>query len=309
MHSLILALNPSIDAEWQMRDVVWEEKNDVQSERRWAGGKGVNVARWLKYLGGAPLLLLPLGGRNGAELAMHLKREKLSAKIIRLRGSTRVNVIVTTALRRQMRFNAPAPRWSPLEWRALQEAAERARNGAALQILSGSLPRGVPADAYARMVKRASSAGVRTLVDCDGSALDAAVRARPFLVKPNAHELAQWWGKPMRSHAAVKRAARALSETTGGWVFVSRGGQPAMLLNHAERFLVTARPPAIQPRNTVGAGDALLAAVAWQIAAGSSPEQWLRWGVAAGSAATGCIAGELPPKTRVQAIFARVMLE
>ena len=56
--ALILALNPCIDAEWRVDDVLWEEKNNVQSERRWAGGKGVNVVRWLKHLGGKPLLLL-----------------------------------------------------------------------------------------------------------------------------------------------------------------------------------------------------------------------------------------------------------
>src|SRR5690349_18704774 len=60
-HTLILALNPSIDAEWRVNDVLWEEKNNVQSERRWAGGKGINVARWLKHIGGKPRLLLPLG--------------------------------------------------------------------------------------------------------------------------------------------------------------------------------------------------------------------------------------------------------
>src|SRR5688572_8928172 len=73
--SLILALNPSIDAEWRVGDLLWEEKNNVQSARRWAGGKGINVARWLKHLGGKPQLLLPLGGTTGAELAGCLRAE------------------------------------------------------------------------------------------------------------------------------------------------------------------------------------------------------------------------------------------
>jgi fructose-1-phosphate kinase PfkB-like protein len=107
MHLLVLALNPSIDAEWRVDDVLWEEKNNVRSERRWAGGKGINVARWLKHLGGQPLLLVPLGGKTGDELAGYLRGEKIPSRIVRLREPTRVNVIITTDAGRQMRFNPP----------------------------------------------------------------------------------------------------------------------------------------------------------------------------------------------------------
>src|SRR2546422_5062118 len=118
MPSLIVALNPSIDFEWRVAQVRWEEKNVIESDRRWAGGKGVNVARWLKHLGGQPRLLLPLGGPAGKELAACLRNEKLAARIVPLREQTRVNVIVTTATRRQLRFNPKGPKLSPLEWRA-----------------------------------------------------------------------------------------------------------------------------------------------------------------------------------------------
>src|ERR1043165_4308390 len=91
MPALVLALNPSIDAEWRVDDVLWEEKNNVHSERRWAGGKGINVARWLKHLGGKPQLLLPLGGKTGSELAGYLRAEKIPTHIIRLGEPTRVN--------------------------------------------------------------------------------------------------------------------------------------------------------------------------------------------------------------------------
>jgi len=107
-----VALNPSIDYEWKVDDVQWEEKNIVQSERRWAGGKGVNVARWLQHLEGESRLLLPLGGETGRELAGFLRQEKLAAEIIPLRQPTRVNVIVTTAARGQLRFNPKGPELS-----------------------------------------------------------------------------------------------------------------------------------------------------------------------------------------------------
>lgn len=291
--TLILALNPSIDAEWRVDDVRWEEKNNVHSERRWAGGKGINVARWLKFLGGKPQLILPLGGKTGDELSGCLRMEKIRAQVIRLRELTRVNVIVTTNAGRQMRFNPLGPKLSQNEWSAVLKCVARELPRADLFILSGSLPRGVPVTAYAQLLRLARRFEVRTLLDCDGPAFAAAVKARPFLVKPNEHELAQWWCKPLRSQKAIIHAARALSEETRGWVLVSRGAKRSVLLNAPENFRAFAVPQRVKPRNTVGAGDALLAAAARQIQNGAPPQKWLEFGLKIGSAATQRMAGKL----------------
>lgn len=294
--TLIIALNPSIDAEWQVNDVLWEEKNNVHSERRWAGGKGINVARWLKYLGDRPQLLLPLGGSTGDELGGYLRAEKIPLRIVGLREPTRVNVIVTTKRGRQIRFNPLGPQVSPKEWGEILKQVKQRLTYADLLILSGSLPRGVSASAYSGLIHAAHRARVRTLLDCDGAPFVAGVKARPFLVKPNEHELAQWYGKPLRSDAGILQAARALSEETRGWVFVSRGGKRSLLLNLTEGFQAFASPRPVKPRNTVGAGDALLAAVAFQITQSASPETWLEAGLEAGTAATQLAAGQLPQR-------------
>lgn len=294
MSALVLALNPSIDAEWRVADVLWEEKNNVQSERRWAGGKGINVARWLKHLGGRSQLLLPLGGQSGDELAGYLRREKISTHIVPLRESTRVNVIVTTDAGRQMRFNPLGPKLSPAEWRRLLRAFQSGLKRAKLLVLSGSLPRGLAADVYAKLIPLAHRAGVKVLLDCDGAPFKAAVGARPFLVKPNEHELALWWGRRLNSESQIVTAARALSAQTRGWVLVSRGGEQGLLVNVAENFQCFVTPKKVKPRNTVGAGDALLAAVARQIQLGAPPEKWLRHGLAIGTQATQLRAGDLP---------------
>ena len=336
MSALILALNPSIDTEWRVDDVLWEEKNNVLSERRWPGGKGINVARWLRHLGGKSQLLLPLGGIAGKELAAGLRAEKLPAIIIPVCEATRVNIIVTTAAGRQMRFNPPGPELSKREWMAIvaavkrelrraAAAAERDRSPVAaashaaghpvttnltsrlrplragtsrapLLILSGSLPRGVPVTAYDQLIRLAHRFGVKTLLDCDGPPFAAAVKARPFLVKPNEHELAQWWRKPLRSEKEVVCAARALSGQTHGWVLVSRGAKPSLLVNCTEDFQCSATPPPVKPRNSVGAGDALLAAVARQIELGIVPQRWLPSALATGTAATQCPPGGLPAR-------------
>ena len=283
---LILALNPSIDAEWRVDDVRWEEKNSVQSERRWVGGKGINVARWFRHLGGKPRLILPLGGKTGDELAGCLRGEKLSGQIIPLREPTRVNVIVTTRAGRQMRFNPAGPKLSRAEWSRVMKTIRQALSPSALLVLAGSLPRGVPVDAYAQLIRLAHEHGARTLLDCDGPAFAEAVKEKPFLVKPNEHELAQWKDTALSTESDVLRAARALSEATRGWVLVSRGAKRGLLVNVREDFQKFIRPPAVKPVNTVGAGDALLAAVTRQVQLGESPENWLAAGLRTGSAAT-----------------------
>ncbi|HEX5218293.1 MAG TPA: 1-phosphofructokinase family hexose kinase [Verrucomicrobiae bacterium] len=294
MHTLVLALNPSIDAEWRVHDVLWEEKNNVQSERRWAGGKGINVARWLKHLGGKPRLLLPLGGVTGSELALYLRAERISSKVIRLGQPSRVNVIVTTRQGRQMRFNPLGPTISAPEWKKIISAVRTQLAQANLLVLSGSLPRGLPVNVYGVLIRLAHRFGVKTLLDCDGAPLSAALSARPLLVKPNEHELAQWWGKPLRSEADVLSAACALSRKTRGWVLVSRGGQRSLLVNEAENLHRFAMPRRVTPRNTVGAGDALLAAVARGIQLKCQPEEWLERGLETGTRATQLEPGRLP---------------
>jgi 1-phosphofructokinase family hexose kinase len=233
-------------------------------------------------------------------MAAHLRRERLPAKFIALRKATRVNVIITTAEGRQLRFNPPGPKLTEAEWRTILRVTKRLLKRASCLVLSGSLPRGVRAGAYAELIRLGHRARVKTILDCDGEALTAAVPAHPFLVKPNEHELEEWYGKTISSPARLVTAALALSAKTKGWVLVSLGRRGALLVNRKLKVKFSARPHRVNPVNTVGAGDALVAAVARQIELGNVPEDWLRWGVATGTAATQCAAGKLPATTLIQ---------
>jgi 1-phosphofructokinase family hexose kinase len=294
---LVVSLNPAVDVEWRVESVRWEEKNQVLSERRWPGGKGINVARFIDFLGGDPRLLLPLGGANGEEMARGLRDLRLRFRRITLREPSRANVVVTTAGGGQLRFNPLGPRMSLSEWREVLATAKQELNRADLLILSGALPRGVARTAYAELIKLAHDAGVKSILDCDGPSLKAGIKGRPFLVKPNEFELAQWYRKPLRSAASVARAARALSDATGGWVLVSRGPKGALLVGSGKNLMC--RAPSVRVLNTIGAGDALVAAAALAIGRGAPVEDWLTQGVAAGTAVTECQAGESPGRRRI----------
>jgi 1-phosphofructokinase family hexose kinase len=309
MRTLVVALNPSVDAEWRVDRVRWEEKNSLHSGHRWAGGKGINVARWLRRLRGNPLLLVPLGGATGAELAGYLRREKLAMAAVPIRGESRVNLILTTAAGRQLRFNPPGPRLTAKEWRAILKKAKGLLKRCDCLVLSGSLPPGAGRAAYAQLIRCAHRAGTRTVLDCDGAALKAGARARPFLTKPNRQELAEWHGTPLRSGAAVAGAARELSAVTRGWVLVSLGRRGALLVNRREGVELAADAPRIKAVNTVGAGDAMVAAVVRQLELGTPPEEWLRQGVAAGTAAAQCAAGTLPPRGLIERLVREITVK
>ncbi len=297
MRFCVVALNPAIDAEWCVDDVLWEEKNIVHSQRRWPGGKGVNVARWLKFLGTPTDLLIPLGGTTGREMASGLRKQHLPARIIRLREESRVNVVVTTARGPQMRFNPPGPKLAAREWQDVLRAAKKIVERGAALILSGALPRGVPTTAYAQLVRLAHQFRQRSFLDCDGEALVAGVKAKPFFLKPNLHELSRWAGRKLQRERAIISTARKLSSQTGGWVLVSLGADGGLLVNAREEFAAHAAAPRVQVVNTVGAGDAMLAAAARAVAQDLPPGDWLRLAVAAGTAATRCLAGESPSRT------------
>ena len=306
---LVVALNPAIDAEWRVDRIRWDEKNVLAGESRWAGGKGINVARWLQRLGAAPRLLIPLGGGAGEEMARELAERRLAARVIALRENSRVNVMVTQEAGPQLRFNQPGPQLSRGEWGEVFGAVQEELRGAGVLILSGSLPRRAPAGVYGRMVRLGRGAGVRTLLDCDGPALSPGLRERPFLVKPNEYELGEWCGRELRSEEAVLAAAREMAGVTGGWVLVSRAGAGALLVNVREGFVTWARAPKVPVRNTVGAGDSLLAAVAVQIMREAPPAEWLRWGVATASAAVQARAGALVGLAKVREMAGRVRVD
>jgi len=302
---LVVALNPSIDVEWEVPRVQWEEKNTIVRERRWAGGKGINVARWLVHLGAAPRLLLPAGGRNGEELTEGLKKARLRARSIQLPGETRANVIVTTANGGQLRFNPPGPKFTRTKWVEFVSVFRKELEGVSLVVLSGSQPPGVPVSAYRELLGIAGRRGIQCVLDCDGAPFAAAIKGKPFMVKPNLFELEQWCSRKLGSSQAIVSAARNLARTTRHWVLVSLGKRGAMLLEEGRVFVVAS--PAVKDANTVGAGDAMTAAVARAITSGSDPAEWLRWGVACGSAAVEQQAGVLPSVKRVRELYRRVM--
>lgn len=308
MAGIIISLNPAVDVEWRLPSVVPEEKNELTSETRWPGGKGINVARWLAWLGRPQRLFLPLGGSTGRELAAGLKAEKLRFSAFPLSQPNRANVVVTPGIGPQFRFNATWPRLGSTEARRLRDEAGSWVRRSDPIVISGTLAFGAPVSTYAHLVKLARQAGRRVFLDCDREPFARAAQEQPFLVKPNEYELGQWAGRTLSKQSEVVTAAEELSEVTRGWVLVSRGEAGAILVNTRERVGLQARIPAVTVRNTVGAGDALLAGTIAAVLAGKPVADWLADGVSIGTAATQVAPGRLPTQAQWRRIRREVVV-
>ena len=275
-----------------MAQVIPEEKNLITEERRWPGGKGINVARWLKWLGAKPVVLLPLGGSTGDELAHGLDAEKIEFHGVPITEANRANVVVSQKNGPQYRFNAVRPKITAREAAAFRSAFDGLARTADLIIISGTLAPGLPTGFYRTLIAAATAMNRAAILDCDGGAFRSGIRGLPLLVKPNEFELAQWVGKTLRTESAIRESAYALSRQTRGWVMVSRGADGALLANQAADFYLTAPAAKVKVRNTVGAGDAMVAAAAWSIFNNTPPHSWLE-----NSLATAGILTSLPPGT------------
>jgi 6-phosphofructokinase 2 len=291
---LVVSTHPAVDVEWRVNRIVPEEKNLISAERRWPGGKGINVARWLKWLGAKPTVLLPLGGSTGDELSHGLKVERINYRAVPIREANRANVVVSQEMGPQYRFNAVRPRLSASEARAFRTAFDELATQSDLVIISGTLAPGLPLGFYQTLVTRGSKLGKKTILDCDGGAFLQGIRAHPSLVKPNEFELGQWAGKPLSSESAIRESAEALSHQTRNWVLVSRGAAGAMLVNQPLGIWESAPATKTRVRNTVGAGDAMVAAVGWAMVNKADPADWLAASLVTAGVLTGLPPGELP---------------
>ena len=304
----VIGLNPAVDVEWRVEGYNWNEKTVIQSIRSWAGGKPPNVARWLTFLGLESELLMPLGGEPGDLIRRDLRNWGVKLSRVRIAEDTRTNTMVTPDEGQQLRFNPKGPKLSKREWNDVFAKAEKGFRKHSLTILSGSLPREANPNVHAKFVRLAWKAGRKVILDCDGRSLELGAKAKPFMVKPNRFELAQWAGRSLTRRSHLVAAARELSSVTGGWVFLSLDAGGGLIVNDRESVTLSAAAPEVTAVNEVGAGDSLLAQLAGRVESSDDPEEWLRWSIATGSAFVQVPAGTLPKKSLIKKLAGEIQV-
>jgi 1-phosphofructokinase len=254
----------------------------IRSERTRSepSGKGVNVALALRAHGHDVVAVLPVGGAVGTQIVAMLDVADVAVIAVPIAGEIRNNISLVEPDGTVTKINEPGPVLDIAEAEALTLAALEKTHEANWLAGCGSLPAGVPSDLYAQLAVEGRRRGVKVAVDSSGPALRAALPAGPDLVKPNAHELAEVVGRPLRTLGDVVDAAVLLRERGARSVLASLGADGAVLVDDSGVFHGQAPVPRVV--SAVGAGDALLAGF---LGAGGSGRAALRaaltWAAAA----------------------------
>ena len=247
------------------------------------GGKGVNVMRAVRILGGQPLAMGLLGGHTGRMVAAMVDQDGYEALWTYFSGETRTCTIIANADGVSTVINESGL-IRPSDWKALSDdiCAAAERDDVYAVCLCGSLPLGAPAEAPSALIARLNAIGARVWVDSSGSALTNAIRAKPYAIKVNRVELAAALGTKLRTVHDIRAAAGRLIADGIGLVVVSLGADGALLM--MKDLVAKGVPPAIQPVDPIASGDCLHAGIVAALADGEDFREALRRGVAAGTA-------------------------
>lgn len=302
-----LTLNPAIDSACQADEVRPILKIRTTDERYDPGGGGINVARVIRELGGETIAVYLAGGLTGQAFNHMIDAIGLQSRVIPIAGDTRVShVVYERSSGQEYRFVPSGPHIHEDEWQACLEAI--AALDADYVVASGSLPRGLPEDFYARLARVVADKGARLALDTSGAALGAALEQGVFLVKPNLRELETLLGRSLREPAEQDEAASELIDRgRAEIVTLSLGADGALLATGAG--CVRLRAPKIKPRSAVGAGDSFVGAMILGIAQGRSPVDAFTLAVATGTATVLTMGTELCRREDVERIYRQIQAE
>lgn len=303
-----VTLNPAIDKTVEIPGFTAGKVNRVQSIRIDPGGKGINVAKCLGNLGQKSVSAMVLGGNSGNTIQELLAQQGLETLVVPVSGETRTNLkIIDSTGHTNTDINEPGPAVAePTLTRLRDEIGSRIRPGD-IVILSGSLPRGADAATYQKWCGYFRSLGAQVYLDADGEAMRLGIQAAPYLIKPNDEELSRLLGKPMDSLDALLQAGRTLLDSGIREVVISRGGKGALFLNREGTYLAEALT--VPVRSTVGAGDSMVAAMAYGKENGLPRQQQIRLAVAMGAASVMCDGTQPPEGALVRELAKQVKIQ
>ncbi|MBN2537715.1 1-phosphofructokinase [candidate division WOR-3 bacterium] len=278
-----VTLNPAVDRTLFVERLRTDSSNRVRREARYAGGKGIDVSRALASMGVPTVALGFVGGFDGKEFEGRLLNEGVACDFTRISGEIRTNVIIhDEESGHETALLASGPEIQPVELMEFIEKLERLSDARYL-VVSGSLPRGLTPAVYRRVIQVGNDRGARTVLDASGEALRLGIRARPSVIKPNRSELAELAGRELADVAAIVGFCRELQDQVPT-VLVSLGPDGIVMVESGRAL--HARPPKVEVKSTVGAGDCAVAGFLHGLIRDESPAGCLRRAVASGTAAT-----------------------
>jgi 6-phosphofructokinase 2 len=305
-----VTLNPSLDEWMRLPTLVVGALNRAEGFFRYPGGKGLNVSRVIRELGGATHAFGLAGGDDGDILRRGLTQLGVPHTFLAVPGTTRNNYKIQTARPRALtEINLPGPRVPAAALADLLRRLLACRPRPRSIALCGSLPPGAPVALYRDWGRRMRRARLPVALDSSGAALAHGLAARPWLVKPNRQEMEELLGRRLGRRRAVAQAARELLRRGCRTVIVSLGAEGAVLASAGLPAVWFARPPRVKVDSAVGAGDSLIGGFLTAWTRGGTVLEAFRLGVAAGTATAMTPGTELCHRADVQRLLPRVTLQ
>jgi 1-phosphofructokinase len=274
-----VTLNPSIDYYVRIQHLQIGTLNRAEQTIFSPGGKGINVSRVLKRFGINSVVLGFAGGFTGTYIKQALTQEQIPVQFIEVDEPTRINIKLKDA--QETEINGVGPTISKEKQEQFLKKIESLTKNDVL-VVSGSLPPSIPAQFYKEIALLCTERNIPFIVDTTGPILKKLLPFRPFLVKPNHHELGDMFHVAIETvQDAISYGKKLLQEGASN-VIVSMGGNGAVFINEKHQFVATV--PNGNAINTVGAGDSTVAGF---LASFIQDKDWMKafqYGVSAGTA-------------------------
>lgn len=276
-----VTFNPSLDYIVGVNGFKRGIVNRTESELLFPGGKGINVSIVLHNLGIDSVALGFMAGFTGKEIESRLATFGCKSEFIEIdNGMSRINVKLRSD--EETEINGMGPVISDADVDKLYDQLDRLEKGDIL-VLAGSIPSSMPPDVYEKIMARLEGRGIEVVVDATKDLLLNVLKYHPFLIKPNNHELGEMFGVVLKNDEEIVKHAEMLQQKGARNVLVSMAGDGAILLTEDGRYFKSPAPKG-KVKNSVGAGDSMVAGFVTGYIREKDMEKAFRMGLATGSA-------------------------
>ena len=276
-----VTLNPSIDFIVRIDSVKIGSVNRMDSDDKFVGGKGINVSRILKRLGQDNTATGFIGGFTGRFVEEGLIAEGIKTNFVHVNQDTRINVKIKAD--QETEINGTGPVITKEQVLALENILQQLSQDDTV-VFAGSAPSNLGNQIYERLIPLVRQTGAQIVCDFEGQTLLDALDYQPLLVKPNNHELEAIFKVNLNGITDVEKYARQIHAKGAQNVIISMAGDGALLVTSDATYF--AKPIKGQVRNSVGAGDSMVAGFTGEFVKSANPLEALKWGVACGTATT-----------------------
>lgn len=296
-----VTLNPSLDYVVELDSVRLGELNRIKKDTKFPGGKGINVSRVLKRLGVNSLASGFIGGFTGDFIKSYLIKEDIVTHFIRVKEDTRINVKIKGE--KETEINATGPKISNEDFEQLKLFIS-SLSSEDLLVVAGSIPSSIPPNTYKEILSICQKNHIKFVVDAEGDLLKSILSYKPFLIKPNHHELGQFFNTKITNWEEAIPYCRKLVDIGAENIIVSLAGNGAIFMNREKGYYASA--PVGEVKSSVGAGDSMVAGFLAQYTKTKDVKEAFRYSVATGSATAFSIG--LCTKDRVEELIPQVQI-